>query len=278
MVDSIQRRKLNYVFENLSPTQASIILGEYGIDEDTKLDQRLDLIISHFDTSKTSDTKKFWQLIETCKFHSDWIDAYTVEHSIKTLKELKEKLISETFPASKLSIMQLYKKPKVYAIILFSEKKRSTLDKALIPDISREVAYYLPEQKAIFMKMYNDEEGKSFQEHLVSVFGEFTSFRTKTMIISKFYNDNTMINDLHIMSDHQVAGFSGMDYIAFHGDHIKQGLYGLHKRQDIRVHLDQIGPRIEVSGPNLHLKIGPKVWIKTYDGISEISALIEEFH
>ena len=73
----------------------------------------------------------------------------------------------------------------------------------------------------------------------------------------------------------EITGFAGFDEIRFKGPHVHKGLYGLNKRQDIRVHLNQIGPNIEVASDNLHLKIGAKIKIKSINGISEIQSLLE---
>jgi hypothetical protein len=149
------------------------------------------------------------------------------------------------------------------------------VDKAGSDNLNRDTIYWIPEEGIILTQFQKDETSKLVEDYIsANISDDLEQFRIKSMIISKFYREKQIIKQLNVSAVFEITGFAGFDEISFKGEHVKQGLYGLHKRQDIRVNLDQIGPNIQASSDNLHLKIGPQIQIKNMEGFSELKDLI----
>ncbi len=158
------------------------------------------------------------------------------------------------------------------------DKTRSrNIEKSSVAEFSRDVIYWMPEKGILLTDNHHDKNGDSFLKEMKELLiGELDTYRYRVMALKDYYNDNTELTKLTVNADPQITGFDGLSQIEFKGDHVKKGLYGLHKRHDIRVNLDGIGPRIEISSQNLQLRIGNSVKITTFDGINELYKVLYE--
>jgi len=246
---------------------------DYGIDADEFSPVFPKLLSKVGNEFSAKEFRKLWSYIELAEFHKNWLAVSFYPKNKITIASIKSHLNKNGFSATEFSVLTINKSPKILAIILYPGKVRQTLSKASVHYSLRDTIYILPDSGILLSSVNSDEIGKKFQSSVSELFNKLEAKRVKTLNISKFYNDTMMINKLTVNAVFQITGFDGFDEINFVGPHVKKGLYGLNKRQDIRVNLDGIGPRVAVSGENIDLKIGPNVRIKNFDGIEELLQL-----
>ena len=214
------------------------------------------------DEIKSSEFTKLWRLAELANFFDSWNSLYLLSSTPKRSEIVKRLKLLE-YKASEYSVLQVSKSPKIIMICIYDQSFGSNQQKFLADRFQKRTIYYLPKQEYFLSSDISDEVAKS-------IFGEITKKRLRAMDLSEIFNSDRTITHLSIKATHEISGFHGLEEIIFDGDNVKQGLYGLHKRQDIRVNIDQIGPRVAISTENFDLKIGANLRIKTIDGLSEI--------
>lgn len=267
-------RRFTECLTDINEDLIQLINKHYGIQGD-EFSPIFPKILSETGGEFTSeDFQKLWSYIELAEFHKNWLSISLYEKDKITISTIRSQLKNAGFSSSQFSVLNLSESPKMLAIILYPGKARNTATKASVHYNFRDTMYVLPTRGILLSKINSDEAGKKFQTNVESLFKKIRPKRVKTLNISKFYNDTMMINKLTVNAVFQITGFDGFEAINFVGHHVKKGLYGLNKRQDIRVNLDGIGPRVAVSGENIELKIGPNVRIKNFKGIDELLEIL----
>lgn len=277
-IKTVTQRKFQQLINSVEDKIANNLLAEYGVTEDTVDSQRYDQVLSTFTQDITTSVfRKLWKKVELLNFFNTWVSVYQVKTQKITFTNFKKLFKGPNFKASTHFHLDLSQSrtQKIYQFTQLSSPFKGLVDKAGSGDDYRDTMYWLPEEGLIFLKLHKDKDGAKLKEYLENkVTGKLEQFRVRSMIISKFYKETQIIRKLNVSAIFEITGFAGFSQISFEGDHVKQGLYGLHKRQDIRVNLDQIGPNIHASSDNLQLKIGPEVMIKDFPGFTELLALM----
>lgn len=227
------------------------------------------------------DRKQFeniWKLAEVGRLFDNWFLSYKVEKKSISLKQIK-KIMKEHYGTLNSSIvLELYNKPRIFLIAQLDRTRSRNIDKSSVAEFKRDVIYWIPDKGIVLTDFHDDEKGNSFMDKMKELLiGDLENYRYKVMAIKGFYNDNLVLTKLTVNADSQITGFDGLSQIEFKGEHVKMGIYGLHKRHDIRVNLDGIGPRIEVSSNNLQLRIGNSVRITSFEGINELYTILYEY-
>ncbi|MCE7733374.1 MAG: hypothetical protein GPJ54_00755 [Candidatus Heimdallarchaeota archaeon] len=256
---------------------ATDLLTEYEISEDTVENQRYSQVISKLGDISISSFRELWKKVELLQFFSSWVSIYKVKPQKITFANFKKYFKGTAFKSSTHFHLDLSpnKSKYIYQFTQLSAPFKSMVDKAGSGNNYRDSMYWLPEEGLLFLKIHKDQSGDKLRTYIeTEITGTIEQFRIRSMIISKFYEKTKIIHLLNVSAIFEITGFAGFKQISFEGDHVKQGLYGLHKRQDIRVNLDQIGPNIRASSENLQLKIGPEVMITNFAGFQELLDLM----
>ena len=219
------------------------------------------------------DFEKIWKLAELSLFFSKWMPFYLVKPQKENLKLLRTQLKTK-YSLYALIILELHSNPKVFLLARLPKNFRRNTEKAEIPAIARDSVYWVPEKGLIFTDVHDDAKGEEFVNTIKKLTGKFEPYRIRALDLKQFYNDTLEISKLSVNADLQITGFDGLDKIVFHGYHVKKGIYGLHKRHDLRVNLDGIGPKIAVESKNIDLKIGNEVKIKRIEGLSTLFKML----
>jgi hypothetical protein len=171
--------------------------------------------------------------------------------------------------------LEMYNKPHMIFLARTPKPYRSMTDKTITSEDIRDSLYWFPQLGIALTKFHEDENGDLFKTILEDqLLGQMEEFRIKSMIITKLFNNERYIRQLVVSAMAQITGFDGLDEIRFIGPDVKRGLGGLYRRQDIRVHLHEIGPNLAAESRNLHLRIGTQLKVKTIDGIYELHMLM----
>ncbi len=272
-------RKFKSLFNGLSDTQAAFLLSEYGITEDSIATQRYKEIIERLGEDLSVSTfRKLWTKAETIELFSSWVSIFQVKKMKITFSQFKKKLQGDYKPSNHFFLNLSQKRSiKIFQFVSLVNSHKGMVDKSASDSNQRDSMYWLPEEGLLLLRTHKDESGNDFKSYIEeNATGNLEPFRIKSMIISKFYREMKIIKQLNVSAIFEITGFAGFSEISFLGDHVKQGLSGLHKRQDIRVNLDQIGPNIQAASENLHLKIGTEIMIKNFEGFNELKTLISE--
>ncbi|OLS24114.1 MAG: hypothetical protein HeimC2_23880 [Candidatus Heimdallarchaeota archaeon LC_2] len=278
-VKTSTHRKFQSLFDKLRDPDAAKLLDEYGITEDTIANQRYNEIINGLgDDLSVSIFRKLWRKSEVIELFSSWVSIFNVEKQKITFTKFKKKFQGAYKPANHFFLdLSPNKSLKIYQFVSLAGSHKGMIEKAASDINQRDSMYWLPEDGLLLLRIHTDKSGNNFKSQIEkNIPGKIEPFRIKSMIISKFYRETKIIKQLNVSAIFEITGFAGFSELSFKGDHVKQGLYGLHKRQDIRVNLDQIGPNIQAASENLHLKIGPQVMIKNFEGFSELKTLVSE--
>lgn len=273
----ITRRKFQWLINNAGDHIASNLLNEYRVTEDTIDNQRYQQVISKMGDVSVSSFRKLWKKVELLQFFNSWVSVYKVKPQKMTFLGFKKYFKGSKFKPSTNFHLDLSptKSQRMYQFTQLSTPFKGMVDKAGSGDNYRDSMYWLPEEGLLFLKIHKDKYGENLQNYIENkITGPLEQFRVRSMVISKFYEKTKIIRQLNVSAIFEITGFAGFNQISFEGDHVKQGLYGLHKRQDIRVNLDQIGPNIRASSENLQLKIGPEVMITNFSGFQELLSLM----
>lgn len=273
----VTRRKFQMLINTASDQIASNLLAEYGVTEDTIDNHRYQEVISKMGDVSISSFRKLWKKVELLQFFNSWVSVYKVKPQKISFMGFKKYFKGSKFKTSTHFHLDLSpnKSQKIFQFTQLSKPFKSMVDKAGSADNHRDTMYWLPEEGLLFLKIHKDKYGEKLQNYIENkITGPLEQFRVRSMVISKFYEKTKIIRKLNVSAIFEITGFAGFSQISFEGDHVKQGLYGLHKRQDIRVNLDQIGPNIRASSENLQLKIGPEVMVTNFPGFQELSALM----
>ncbi len=269
------KRRIENLLSILSDDLAYDLLDKLGMEQSKPL-ERFSTLDDKFEGDwSTANFRKLWVASEISNLFKSYVTVFKTKSKKLTLTELKKKLIDEEIKKDKVIALELHKKPKLYQLSCTTENCKTMISKAATDKFVRDSIYWLPDLGIVMTQLHDDEDGdllkKTFQDKIT---GKWESFRFISLVISKFYNDNRMISKLVVNAMAQITGFDGLDHISFQGDDVKAGLGGLHRRQDIRVHLDQIGPNIAVSSENIELQIGNQVRIKNFKGITELEHIL----
>ncbi len=214
----------------------------------------------------SADFMNLWKLAELSTLLSNWYSLYTTEVKLSK-SEIVKKLKAKGHKPSEYTVMVIYNKPKIIQISLYDRPIGSNQQKFLTDYYTKDTIYYFPHLDYFLARDLDNEIAEE-------IFDGFSQRRLRSMDLSKVYNSDNVITYLAVKAVHEISGFHGLEQIIFDGDNVKMGIYGLHKRQDIRVNIDQIGPRVAVSTKDFDLKIGSLLRIKTISGLSEIQRII----
>jgi hypothetical protein len=272
------QRKIRELVDNTSDKVATDLLSEYGITEDTLSTKRYDEIIQPIsDDLSISSFRKIWKKLELIRLFDTWVSIYKIKERKLTFTNFKSLFKHDKFKPNNHFMLNLSenKSLKIFQFTFLSSPMKGMMDKAGSDDTIRDSIYWLPDEGILLTRFHKDDNSKFIDDFIKkNVNEDLEQFRIKSMIISKFYREMKIIKQLNVSAVFEITGFAGFDEISFKGNHVKQGLYGLHKRQDIRVNLDQIGPNIQAASENLHLKIGPQIQVKNIEGFKELKELI----
>lgn len=272
-------RKFKFLFNGLNDLQAAELLSEYGITEDSIANQRYKEIIEKLgEDQSVAIFRKLWTKAETVELFSSWVSIFRVQKMKITFTQFKKKLQGNLKPSNHFFLDLSQKRfHKIFLFVSLTSPHKGMVDKSSSDVNQRDSMYWLPEEGLVLLRTHEDKSGNDFKSFIEkNAIGKIEPFRIKSMIVSKFYREMKIIKQLNVSAIFEITGFAGFSEISFKGDHVKQGLYGLHKRQDIRVNLDQIGPNIQAASENLHLKIGPKIMVKNFEGFNELKTLMSE--
>ena len=219
-----------------------------------------------------------WKLAETARLFDNWFSSYKVEKKSISLKQIKKRLKDHYGTLNSSVVLELYNKPRIFMIAQLDKSRSRNIEKSSVAEYNRDGIYWMPEKGILLTDNHDDGNGSLFLEEMKELLiGDLENYRYKVMAIKEFYNDNIVLTKLTVNADSQITGFDGLSHIEFKGDHVKMGIYGLHKRHDIRVNLDGIGPKIEVSSNNLQLRIGNSIRITSFEGINELYKVLYEY-
>lgn len=249
-----------------------IIQKKLGFDGTSEVSDRLNLFLDKYKNPLSrKNFREIWETIELISLFSKFHNMYKIEKSEISLNDFKSLFSEES--SNEIIIFELFKNPLIYYICKLSQGKRSNIDKFLERN-TRDYAYIIPKHRIMLMNSEFDTRSNEFKSSLEGVCGKIEPHKNIGMHLTKYYEENKLIERLRIYSEFQVTGFAGFKHIEFIGDDVKQGLFGLHKRHDIRVHLDQIGPMIGVDGKNIELSVGTKVRIKNFEAIDQLRKIM----
>ncbi|MHA2251513.1 MAG: hypothetical protein ACXAD7_14210 [Candidatus Kariarchaeaceae archaeon] len=259
-------RRISRLLSDLSEEQSTQLLSPLGLEDHSQVDDRLSLLDDQFNGEwTTANFRKVWVAAELSNLFNSWVTAFKTESQKSTITGIKKKLIQ--INKNKLIALELLKKPKLFLLASSVNAVRTMNDKASTDADIRDSVYWLPELGIILTSTHNDDNGERWKTSIQKqITNEWESFRFISLIISRFYNENRMISKLVVSAIPEITGFNGLENITFNGEDVKAGLGGLHRRQDIRVHLDQVGPNIAASTENIDVKIGNKARIKNIEG------------
>ncbi|MDH5402074.1 MAG: hypothetical protein OEZ01_12160 [Candidatus Heimdallarchaeota archaeon] len=265
------RRKLKLLLADLNEKLAKEDLSRHGIDFSAdNISEVIDKI-----TWTSQLFKKVWTISELSYFFNNWFKVYQLEPKAINVTRIKSLLKANEILPNNSIVLTLNEDPELILIVKTTQNYRSNMDKFTANPHARDSFYWFPNEGILLSKLNEDQVANNFKDLLVkTLFGEITEFRVKSLIITKFFNLERYIEHLAVYAEHQVSGFHGMKHIIFQGDDVKVGLNGLRKRQDIRVHMHEIGPNIELDNRNLSLKIGPVIRLKNVNGIKDLHYLI----
>ena len=267
---SVARKFMN-MFSILSEQTGNIEIDE--LNHENK--QTKAAWIEKYDGKMVSESEflQLWKYSEVSTLLNSWYDFKLLSGKRKTSTQINKYFENLKYPKSKFHCHKIWDKPEVIQILSFCKSQPTLQDKCVASPYLRSEIFYIPEFNFC---LYNDREDKKFElfiQHLNSLFGEFEKPRLRSMDLSRIYNQRNDITFLSIMAIHQIAGFHGLDEIVFKGENVKEGIIGLRKRQDIRVAIDQIGPRVALSTNDFELKVGESTRLKTIAGLKQISEI-----
>ncbi|MHA2401847.1 MAG: hypothetical protein ACXADH_02565, partial [Candidatus Kariarchaeaceae archaeon] len=247
-IKNVTKRRLEHELSKLSEKQSIDLLAQFGIEDQVSPEQTFQFINKQFTNEwTTANFRKIWAAAELCHFFSQWFVIQKTKKLNISLAKLKLKLNHPDIKKERLITLELSKKPKIFFVAVLASSNKSMNDKASTSIHERDVVYWLPESGILLSGLHQDSNGETLRNQFEEVTGTWEDFRFISLVISKFYRENRMISQLIVNAMYQITGFQGLDEIIFKGDDVKAGLGGLHRRQDIRVHLDQVGPNIAVS-------------------------------
>ncbi|MHA2171033.1 MAG: hypothetical protein ACXAB7_14160 [Candidatus Kariarchaeaceae archaeon] len=275
-IKSVTKRRLEHELSKLSEKQSVDLLAQFGIEDQVSPEQTFQFINKKFINEwTTANFRKIWSAAELSHLFSRWFVIQKTKKLNISLAKLKLKLNHPDIKKERLITLEISKKPKIFFVAVLASTNKSMNDKAGTSIHERDVVYWLPEIGILLSGLHQDSYGETLRNQFEEVTGAWEDFRFISLVISKFYRENRMISQLIVNAMYQITGFQGLDEIIFRGDDVKAGLGGLHRRQDIRVHLDQVGPNIAVSSKNLDMKIGNQVRVRNIDGFEELRNIIE---
>jgi len=275
-IDIEAYRKLDRLISELDQDLATELLGTIGLKEGTKPNQRVEQLVDFRDNDwNLADYKVLWGAAELANFFTSWVQPFKTEPASYSLRKIRSKIKHEKLKNDNLIALEMSYDPQVYFLARTPDTYRALLDKTLTTEDIRDSVYWIPELGILLSKIHDDENGRLFRKILEEqLIGEFKEFRIKSLIVSELFNTDRHINELIVSADPQISGFDGLDQIAFTGPDVKMGLAGLYRRHDIRVNIHQIGPNVAVENHHLRLHIGPKIKVKSIEGIVELHMLL----
>ena len=203
-------------------------------------------------------SNRIWKLSLFHRLFCDEFNLLSFEKEVKVI-DLIEKVKSE-FSGNKTVLSQ---KPRIVCLSEF--KKGSTIKDKLKSNWDFwDVIFFFPEHGIILESLRNKNTPRIFEKERLK------KHKIRALENSRAFSAYEQINSLRIATQHEIAGFSGLDHIEFVGEDVKKGLRGLQIRQEIKVNLENMGPKLSVSTPNLQMKIGGGVKIKNFNALQEI--------
>lgn len=269
------QRRINVLISGLSDDLSDTLLKQFNLDNQTLSKNRLADLDKKFQGEwSTANFRKLWIAAEIGYLFNSWVSVWKTDKIKFTQSNFKKKLTHPDLKADRIIVLELIKKPKLFLFATTLTNNKSMNEKASTDLILRDTIYWFQESGIALTILNEDENGEFVKTLFENKISKMEKFRFIALVISKFYNENRIISKLAVNAMAQITGFDGLNQIEFEGDDVKAGLGGLHRRQDIRVHLDQIGPNIAVSTENLELKIGNQVKINNFAGINDLQKIL----
>ncbi len=269
--DELIYRRFKYLYSQIGDT--NIIKFKDIVTENVPKEDLVDLLYKNMNEQKIS-FEDIWKTAELSYFMSTWMEFYTYPKFSMNFKRIRKKL-HDAYPDDpyKVYILNIHKKPKIHMIVEMPISAKKNELRAAVYEGYRNSAFILPEYGFVFLDINNNHD--NFVDLISKILNvELSSIKINALKLKKFYENNRFLVKLSVSANSQITGFEGLDRIVFEGNDVKLGLEGLHKRQDIRVHLDGIGPKLAIFSKNLKIKRGNKVMISTLNGINELSLLL----
>lgn len=267
---------INKLHDEIQSLDEGIIKALFK-EQKSKLPKSKEKLIDSLEKYEIKDisSKEFrnlWRLSELANLFLHWTTIYQATSNLSNLNNssFKGKNASEYTQSNQFYHLDILKKPKLHVLLHYSKEIRYNKDKASVNDFFVDRAYIFPDAGLVLTET-DKEENNPLLNLLQQKFGDLKPHRIRTYNLSKIFSETDMIELLAVKAIHEITGFSGLEEIVFEGNHVKEGLYGLHRRQDIRVNLDQIGPRVAVNLPEVELKIGPKLKLRSLEGVNIIT-------
>lgn len=219
--------------------------------------------------------KTIWGYSGLATMFSSWLNVYTLTESPDTsyLATIKEE-IRKKYSKHSYYILTINRNPRVDLVMGFAKPRKSLQDKAALSGYYTDYFYILPQLRLLLTKVSSDTTGFQFEQIIKTALPNVANVKFRALELAKIFSNEQIINRLTVRAVHEITGFSGLDNIIFEGDHVKEGIMGLHRRQDIRVHLDEIGPKVQVFTPNIEFQIGTAVKIKNIEGLKVLQQLL----
>lgn len=152
----------------------------------------------------------------------------------------------------------------------FSMKKPSLTRRQMFKEELWDAVYFFPTMGLVFHSAIGT--GTTFPKIAEAL--KVQPIRIRALENSKLYNSHQTIRQLRIATIQEIAGFVGLDYLEFCGQSVKEGLKGLQIRQEIKVNLENMGPKLIVATDNLILEVGKGVKFNSLEGVTEFHAIL----
>ncbi len=187
--------------------------------------------------------------------------------------EIRTKELAGYFEGYKQTDIEIFEKEELAIISNYFKSSRLYVDRITAPIYSVDRYFLFYKLRILLTPSHFDFSQSKLFTTLQSTLG-LKQVRIKSLNNSKFYGSNDLITKLRVATLQEIAGFQGLDYIEFKGESVKHGLRGLQVRQEIKVNLENIGPKIIVGDSDLTLKVGSTLEIHSLKGIQKAHELL----
>ncbi len=210
--------------------------------------------------------KAFWNITLYTRLFTEKLWAFKGELPAK-ITSLR-KMIQEI--DSKITVEKIDGPIPLMVATDFSSPKPALSRRHMMRFESWDVFFFLPSHG---LSLASTTGETTFTQEIVDCL-RLESIRIRALENTKLYNLHHKIVGLRIATIQEIAGFVGLDFIEFHGDNVKEGLKGLQIRQEIRVNLENMGPKLKVETDNLELEVAKGIRLKSLQGIDELSSIL----
>lgn len=250
---SIEMRLFGSFWDSLPNNVKPVLLDEFQIAEGTELEQQ-------------KKYKEIWKVTLLHRLFNEHLLAFTGTIPSK-ISDLRNS-IKANF--STVTVETLVKEKSIYVATKFHIQTPTLKKRPQFRPETYDVAFFFPKQNLCLVDMVSASTGTWDLEKCL----ELKPVRIRSLENSKLYNSQEKIKKLRVATIQEIAGFIGLDHIEFVGESVKEGLKGLQVRQEIKVNLENMGPKLLVATNNLEIMVGGKIHLKSFLGIDELNTLI----